>query len=175
MRKSYFSQLASRPLTFSGKSFRFLICSKMAGRSAGIYQTEDPEEIKILDAAVAGRRGIREITEPEAEELKKKATRTLQSPKSGGFKPRLGRSPISPPLKLSEENADGAASGRKNEPPDETLLTKPESSNLIRIERVNPPKPFSGSDTKVERAASRAKHVKNAKIRVVQPAIDSSD
>jgi hypothetical protein len=173
-KKFYFSQLAARPLVFSGRTFRFLICSKMSGRHAGVYMTEDAEEIKVLDGAVAGKRGIQEIGESDYEDLKKKATLTLQSPKSAGSKPRVAHSPKVPPLQLSEGSARGAESGKNadaDHEDDQSLISKPAVETLIRVERVASPKPFGNSERAVAKAVRRADA---AKIRSVQKAVDSS-
>lgn len=55
-----------------GREFRFLICSQMAGRAAGVYEATDALDIQLLDEAVRARRGIKEIGAEEFAELKKR-------------------------------------------------------------------------------------------------------
>jgi hypothetical protein len=167
--KYYFTQLASRPLVLSGKPYRFLICSQMAGRSSGVYMAESEEEIRVMDDAVRARRGVKEIGAEEYEELKKKATRQMQSVKSGGSKPKLVFSPKTPPLRLAE-NAPGVASEAKKAA-EEAMLVAPPVTTLINVEKVGSPRPFSTSDTKVSRAVKRADR---AKVRLVQPSVDQT-
>jgi hypothetical protein len=169
MGKYYFTQLASRPMTLSGKQYRFLICEQVSGRSCGVYEAQDENEERVLDDAVRAKRGVREISPEAYEELKKKATRTIQSPKSAGFRPRLARAPILPPLGMQEKTGVVGVASKKGDG-EETLITKPKIAELIKIERVNSPKPFSGSETKIKRSSERADR---AKIRVARPSVDT--
>lgn len=163
--RHYFTQLAARPLVFSGRTFRFLICAQNAGRAVGVYATEDAAEINVLDAAVAARRGIKAIEVDEYEGLKKKATIALQSVKSGGSRPKLARPPE---LAMEKAGVVGAASGKNND--EEGMLTRPPAEKLIRLQKVASPKPFSGSEIKTKRASERASA---AKIRVARPSVDA--
>lgn len=143
-----------------GREFRFLICSQMAGRAAGVYEATDPVDIQLLDDAVRARRGIKEIGAEEFAELKKKVTRTPQSLKSGAFRPKPV--PSIPPMELAVEKAGvafAAGSSPKGASPnneEQLAVGAPPVRDLIREQRVNPPKPFAAADEKAVKSAQRA-------------------
>lgn len=177
--KYYFSSLVRRPLTLSGQVFRFLICSVAGGSAAGVFATDDPTQIAILDDAVRGRRGVKEIGEAEFEDLKKKGSTTPQRVNSNGYKPKVIQPPILPPLAVEEragvpsagrastKEAGDIFSGPGGRPMSEAERNRPSIGNLLKIGRVNPPKPFAASDAKMKKSVKRADR---AKIRVVRPA-----
>lgn len=164
MARFYFSTLAARPMTLSGRTFRFTICSVMSGRANGVYEATDDAEIAVLSQAVANRRGVQEISEEQFAALKKKASQTPQLANSRGSKPpRVIRIPLLPEMtvapKSPAKDADFAgavdAHGNRVSNPDEPD-SAPNIADLIQVQRVNPPKPFSDSDSKVRKSAARA-------------------
>ena len=168
--KFYFTTLAARPLTFSGRVFKFLVCGISSGRACGVYKAEDPAEIAVLDDAVRGKRGIKEVSPEEGAELEKKTAQiqTFASGRESG--PRVVQPPILP--QLAVESAPGVpANGRPTgTTPNENLLSgpthRPSIVDLLRQGKVNPPRPFAQSDAKVKKASARADR---AKIRVARP------
>lgn len=168
MPKHYFTSLASRPMKLSGKDFRFAICSIAGGRASGVYEATDPAEIAILDAAVSGRRGVQEIGADEFETLKKKASQTRQSVSSNGSKPpRVVLIPLLPEIAIEGKGSapSAASEAGKSRNGEDNLLAQPSISSLIRVKKVNPPRPFAASEQKTRKAADRADR---AKVRVAR-------
>lgn len=167
--KAYFTTLAARPMAISGRQFKFTISSLASGRAAGYFETSDPTEIAILDDAVRGRRGVREISLEELENLKKnRETQPLRN--SNVSSPRVVRIPTLPDLPVEGRgSAASAASGASK--PGESLFSgpaptsPPPTKSLINVERVNPPKPFAQADQKARKASERADR---AKVRVAR-------
>lgn len=159
MAKFYFSQFAAKPLTYSGRVFRFEVCSLLAGRPVGTYRAEDEEEIKILDGVVASRRGVKEIDEAEYETLQKKKKQTPPPSNSGVSKARVVQPPILPQMaveaKAGVPSAGLRADGSQNPP--ENLPPSPTIGSLVRTQRVNSPKPFASAEQKTKKAADRGK------------------
>lgn len=162
MAKFYATSLAARPLVMSGKTFKFEITGISAGRAFGVLKTEAADEISILDAAVAARRGVKEIDEAEyanALEAKKKAGHSLSS---NGSKPppRVAHTPkLLPDLAVEGKGSAASAGQRQGDvksPTEVDTEAKPKVKDLIRIERVNPPQPFARSNEKVVKASKRA-------------------
>ena len=174
--KFYFTSLARRPMTLSGHVFKFLVCSVAGGSAAGVLEATDPVAIQVLDDAVRSKRGVREISVEEFDELKKKGSVTPQRLNSTGYRPRVIQPPILPPLAVEERAGVPSAgrpaptgdlfSGPGGKPMSEAERNRPSIANLLRVGKVNPPKPFAASEGKVRKAAARADR---AKIRVVRP------
>lgn len=155
MGKYYFTTLASRPLTFSGTVFRFLICSQIAGRASGVYESQNDNETAILDAAVAARRGVSAIGQEEFEAQKKRVQTMPQSVRLGVSPPR----PVQPPkpVELAMGKAGVPSAGLPAKQNDETSLAKaPAIRDLIRERKVNPPQPFTSAAQKTKKASDRA-------------------
>lgn len=179
MARYYFTSLANRPMTLSGKVFKFTICGLSSGRACGVYKTEDPGEIAVLDDAVRGRRGVKEIGEAEYIESEKKTAQIRSSLSLKGYAPRVVQPPILPALAVeavpgvpaemrpSAPQKGDIFSGPGGKPMSEAERNRPSIANLLRVGKVNPPKPFAASEGKVRKAAARADR---AKIRVVRPA-----
>jgi hypothetical protein len=172
--KFYFTTLARRPLTLSGSVFTFELCSVSGGRANGIFATEDPTAISILDDAVRGRRGVQEITEADYVEQKKKQNEIPSSRNSNVSPPRVVRPKIE--LAVAAPSAgvvDPSSRGPIGSHPEESAF-RPEANvpsigNLLKTRRVNPPKPFAASDQKIKAAVKRGA-AKAA--RAVRPAIN---
>lgn len=168
--KRYFSTtLARRPMTLSGHVITFLIASISGGRAYGVYATENPEEIKVLDAAVAGRRGVSSISEGDYDVALKKASPIHSSLNSNGSPPRLALPKITPELAVNAKA--GVAVGKP--PAQETQFqgdthTTPSIASLLRVKRLSPPTPFAASDAKVKKASARADR---AKVRVARTSV----
>ncbi len=151
-------------MTLNGHVITFLVSSISGGSASGVYATEDPGEIAVLDDAVRGRRGVSEITEEAFEDARKKAKPTRQSSNTNGQLPRLVRAQITPPISVAEKT--GVLSAAEPKPAsDQTAFTgdiptRPTIENLIRIKRLRPPKPFAESDAKVAKASKRADRAK---------------
>lgn len=171
--KHYFTSIAGRPMTISGYTIKFLICSLQGGKAVGVYETSDPGEIAALDAAVAGRRGVRAISAEEFEASKKKAQMTRPSWNSSGFRgPRVIRVPTLPEMSVEPRAGVPSAGSRGDDKNgDQNLLVAPPISKLVRIERVNPPRPFGVSDQKTQKASARADR---AKVRVARRPADTA-
>lgn len=172
MPKFYFTSIANRPMRLSGFTFRFEICSLHGGKAAGIYAAEREDEQAVLDDAVRGRRGVKEIGAEEYAELKKKLSQTPPSKPSNVFRPRVVQIPTLPEVAIEERagvvrSADSGAAGKPAVNPEENLLAQPPISKLVRLERVNPPAPFAQATNKAVKAAQRADR---AKIRVARKA-----
>jgi hypothetical protein len=168
--KYFFTSLANRPMTLSGRIFRFDVCSIQGGKAAGVYEATDAEEIKVLEEAVAARRGVKEIGEAEFELLKKKLTLTPPSRSSNVSRPRVVRIPTLPEVSMEAKIGVPSAASGASKPgvnPEENLLVAPPISKLVRVERVNPPRPFATADQKVVKASKRAAR---AKVRVARSA-----
>jgi hypothetical protein len=177
--KYYFTSLARRPMTLSGHVFKFLVCSAAGGSAAGVLEATDPVAIQVLDDAVRAKRGVKEISAEEFEELKKKGSVTPQRVNSNGYQPRVIQPPILPQLAVEERAGVPSAgkpsaaqqgdifSGPGGKPMSEAEKNRPSIGNLLRVGKVNPPKPFAASEGKTRKAAARADR---AKIRVVRPA-----
>lgn len=171
--KYYFSAQARRPLTFGGKQFAFSVFSLNGGAASGVYEATDPAEIEILDAAVAGRRGVRAMPEEEGIACKKKATPTLRSQSIRGSSPsphRVVQIPVLPQLSVEERPGVPSAGRPSGVTPEQNLhagasYTKPSIGALLKTGKVNPPKPFAASDDKTRKASARADR---AKIRIVR-------
>lgn len=171
-KKFYFSSLARRPMTLSGHVIKFLISGIAGGSASGVYATEHPEEIKVLDDAVRGRRGVSEITEEAFEEARKKAQPTRSSSNSKDSPSRLARPAITPPLSVAEKTAVDSA-GAKLPKSRDTLFTgdthtTPSIASLLRVKVLNPPKPFAEADAKTTKASARAAR---AKVRVARASV----
>lgn len=158
-------------MTLSGHVITFVIASISGGRAFGVYETENPDEIAVLDAAVSGRRGVSAITEDEFNDLKKKATPTPSSVSfNASLKPRLVRPAVTPPIAVNEKA--GVAVGK---PSQETQFqgethTNPSIASLLRVKRLSPPTPFAASDVKTKKASSRADR---AKVRVARTSVET--
>lgn len=156
-------------MTLSGRVFKFTVCSVMSGRASGFYETKDADEESILDAAVAGKRGVSLMSESDAVMAKKKASQIQQSSNFNGSSPRVVQIPLLP--QLAVEAADGVAStgirADGSQKPREELPPAPAPSigSLLKIERINPPKPFANSEAKIKRSADRGD---KAKIRLIR-------
>ena len=174
-RKFYFSTLVRRPLTLSGRVFTFEICSISGGSASGVYATDNPDEIVVLDDAARGRRGVSEITEAVYAESLEKKKRTPRSSNTSVSPQRLARPSIAPPISVDEKT--GVLSAAEPKPAaDQTAFTgdiptRPTIENLIRIKRLSPPKPFAESDAKVAKASKRADR---AKVRVARASVANS-
>lgn len=172
-KRFYFTTLASHPLTFSGHVFKFTVVGLSGGRPSGVYEAEDPQEILILDDVVRARRGVSAMSAEDYEKAKKKASLTPSSSNTTVTQPRVVRPAITPELGMGEKVGVLSAATKPigSGPEDSAFRTsldvRPKPSTLIRIARVNPPKPFTASDTKVKRASTRADR---AKVRMVRRA-----
>jgi hypothetical protein len=171
-KKFYFSSLVRRPMTLSGHVIKFMISSIAGGSAAGVYETENPDEIKVLDDAVRSRRGVSEIDETEFEAQKKRASPTRSSSSSKDTPSRLARPAITPPLSVAEKTA-AAPAGAKPAPSQDTLFTgdthtTPSIASLLRVKVLNPPKPFAEADAKTTKASARAAR---AKVRVARASV----
>lgn len=159
-------------MTLSGHVIKFLICSSSGGRAAGVYEATDEEEIKVLADAVASKRGVSEIDEAQFETLKKKATQTPQSGNSGGSRPRVVRIPTLPDLAVEASpgvpSAGRLADGTQRAPLELPPSPAPSIASLLQVRKVNPPRPFSGSDVKTDKASKRGDR---AKIRVARASV----
>lgn len=170
MAKFYFTSLARRPLTLSGRVFKFSVFSLSGGSASGVYEATDPEEIRILDEAVAGRRGVRAMSEEEGANAKKKATPTLRFANSTVSKARIIQPPILPQLSVEQKAGVPYAGKPQGTNPEENMLSSPSANrpsigNLLRLGKVNPPKPFATAEDKTKKSAARAER---AKIRVIR-------
>lgn len=156
-------------MTLSGRVFKFLVCGFSSGKAAGVYEATDESEISVLSDAVRARRGVSEISAEEFEKAKKKISLTHSSSNSNVSTPRVIRIPQLPALAV--EAAPGVAStgrladGTQRPPLDLPPSPAPSIASLLNVRKVNPPRPFAGSDVKVDRAAKRGER---AKIRVAR-------
>lgn len=173
MKRYYSTTLARKPLTLSGHVLTFQIASISGGRAYGVYAAENPEEIKVLDAAVAGRRGVSSISEEDYDTAIKKASQTRSSSNSSASQqPRLVRPAVTPPI--SQDGKIGVVhAGDKPPPSQETQFqgdtrTTPSIASLLRVKRLSPPTPFAASDAKVKKASARADR---AKVRVARTSV----
>lgn len=175
MKKFYGTTLARKPLTFSGHVITFLISSISGGRAFGVYATENPEEIQVLDAAVAGRRGVSSISEEDYDLGAKKATPTRSSKPTDASQPRLVRPQIQPELAMGAKVGVSAAAIAEPTPAKTDQFqgethTTPSIASLLKVKRLNPPKPFATSETKTKKASDRADR---AKVRMVRAAVNT--
>lgn len=167
MAKYYFTSLARKPMVLSGRTITFLPFSVSIGKVSGVFKAEDPADIQVLDDAVRGRRGVSEISEVEYLEAEKKTAKIPPSLNTSGLKPRVVKIPTLPEAAVSDKPGNAARSADQS---DETLFTGPApvklaSADLVKIGKVNPPKPFAGSEDKTRKASNRADR---AKIRVAR-------
>lgn len=172
MAKFYFTSLGARPMRISGRVITFTVCSISGGRAAGVYEATDDEEIAVLDDAVRGRRGVKEIGEEEFTELKKKATATRPLKSSNVSSPRVVRIPTLPEMAV-EARAGVPSAGLRSDGSQralEDLPPSPSIASLLRTARVNPPKPFAASDEKTRKSSDRADR---AKVRVSRKSVDT--
>lgn len=171
--KYYFTTMARKPMTLSGRVITFTVSSLSGGRAAGVFKATEPADILVLDDAVRGRRGVSEITQADYEAAEKKKSQTRSSVNSAGFQPRVVQMPTLPDLPLNRaKGALSADDAKKVAQSQENLFTgethtQPTIASLLRVKRLNPPKPFAEADGKTDRAIKRADR---AKVRVARKA-----
>lgn len=168
MPKFYHTTLARKPMTLSGRIITFLPYSVSMGKVAGVFKAEDPADIQVLDDAVRGRRGVAEISEAEYLEAEKKTQQTRPSSNTSVSRPRVVKIPTLPEAAVSDKPGNAAPSAdRENDLFTGPAPVKPATAELVKVGKVNPPKPFAGADDKVRKASARAD---KAKVRVARRA-----
>lgn len=170
MARYFHTTLARKPMALNGRTITFLPYSVSMGKISGVFKAEDPADIAALDDAVRGRRGVSEIDEAAFESSKKKAAPTQPSSNSSASRPRVVKIPLLPEAAVVDDKPGAAArsAGQESDLFTGPAPAKPASADLVKVGKLNPPKPFGGSDDKVRKAVKRADNAR-AKVRVARP------
>lgn len=147
-RKFYFSSSASRPLVREGREFKFVALSIVGGRVSGVFDSDDPVDIAILDRAVQAKIGVTELTAEQADHAKKKLGNSPQRSallSNGALqRPRLASSPVGALLPgvpvTGAGSAESAAAKADIKPTGE--ITIPTVISMVKVGHVRPPQPF---------------------------------
>lgn len=150
-RHYFFSSSASRPIVLEGRTYKFVSLSILGGRISGVFDSDDPEDVAILQRAVTRKVGISEISEAEAEKAGK-ALRASRQPSIRSShdvsKPRLARSSAGELLPGIPIDGAGSAefAGKKADAQPTGEITMPRVMSMVRVGHVKPPQPFADGE-----------------------------
>lgn len=146
-RHYFFTSSASQPIRLDGREYKFIPLSILGGRVSGVFDSEDPTDIEILQRAVTRKIGITEISEAEAEKAKKRMSPSAQRSASlspgASPQPRIAVSGAGSLLPMVE-GAGSAASAKAATEASKAAgeITIPTILSMVRVGSVKPPQPF---------------------------------